>query len=93
MNRTFLFLICLFKFTEIFPWQIYPSKRALITLVSLNTNASYGFKKALNEPDVSSLLDTNPRECQTVHSSELNKVFFSTLDEFDCYVDPFSILR
>ena len=55
--------------------------------------ASYGFKKALNEPVVSSLLDTNPRECQTVHSSELNKVFFSTLDEFDCYVDPFSILR
>ena len=42
--------------------------------------ASYGFKKALNEPGVSYLLDTNPRECQTLHSSELNKVFFSNVN-------------
>ena len=55
--------------------------------------ASYGLKKALNEPTISSLTNTNPRECQTIHSSEINKVFFNTLDEFDCYVDPFSILK
>ncbi len=55
--------------------------------------ASYGVKKALNEPNLGSLVDSDPKECQTIHSSELNKVFFTTLDEFDCYVDPFSILK
>ena len=54
---------------------------------------SYGVKKAINEPVVKNMMDGNPRECETVHSSELNKVFFNTLDEFNCYVDPFSILK
>ena len=35
----------------------------------------------------------NLRECQTIHSSPLSKIFFDTLDEFDCYKDPFSILK
>ena len=54
---------------------------------------SYGLKKVLNEPSIGSLTNTNLRECQTLPSSELSKVFFNTLDEFDCYVDPFSILK
>ena len=55
--------------------------------------ASYGVKKAINDPNLSSLVDADPKECRTIHSSELNKIFFTTLDEFDCYVDPFSILK
>ena len=35
----------------------------------------------------------NPRECQTIHTSSLNEIFFNTLDEFDCFQDPFSILK
>ena len=35
----------------------------------------------------------NIRECQTIHSSPLSKIFFDTLDEFDCFQDPFSILK
>ena len=35
----------------------------------------------------------NVRECQTIHTSSLNKIFFDTLDEIDCLRDPFSILR
>ena len=35
----------------------------------------------------------NLRECQTIHSSSLSEVFFDTLDEFDCFKDPFSILK
>ena len=35
----------------------------------------------------------NVRECQTIHSSPLSKIFFDTLDEIDCFRDPFSILK
>ncbi len=35
----------------------------------------------------------NVRECQTIHSSPLSKIFFDTLDELDCFKDPFSILK
>ena len=35
----------------------------------------------------------NIRECQTIHTSSLNEIFFDTLDEIDCLRDPFSILR
>ena len=31
--------------------------------------------------------------CPTHHSSELNEIFFETIDHMDCYYDPFSILR
>ena len=33
------------------------------------------------------------REWQTIHTSSLNEIFFNTLDEIDCFQDPFSILR
>ena len=35
----------------------------------------------------------NERECQTIHTSSLNEIFFDTLDELDCFKDPFSILK
>ena len=31
--------------------------------------------------------------CPTHHSSELNEIFFETIDHMDCYYDPLSILR
>ena len=31
--------------------------------------------------------------CPTVHSSELNKIFFETIEHMDCYFDPMSIHR
>ena len=31
--------------------------------------------------------------CPTVHSSELNEIFFETIEHMDCYYDPMSILR
>ncbi len=58
---------------------------------------SYGLKKAFNQTStksiVNSLLDDDIRECQTIHSSLLNEIFFETLDGIDCYRDPFSIFR
>ena len=35
----------------------------------------------------------NLRECQTIHTSSLNEIFFDTLDEIECFQDPFSILK
>ena len=58
---------------------------------------SYGLKKTFNQTNtksiVNSLLDDDIRECQTIHSSLLNEIFFETLDGIDCYRDPFSIFR
>ena len=69
---------------------------------------SYGVKKATGQSlgeHVNSLLRKNSkidsyltqkenlRECQTIHTSSLNEIFFDTLDEFDCFQDPFSILK
>ena len=33
------------------------------------------------------------RICPSAHSAEINRVFFETLEEMDCYYDPLSILR
>ena len=69
---------------------------------------SYGVKKATGQSlgeHVNSLVrknykidsfltqKENLRECQTIHTSPLNEIFFDTLDEFDCFQDPFSILK
>jgi len=35
----------------------------------------------------------NENICPTVHTSELNKVFFETLEHLDCFYDPMSIYR
>ena len=62
-------------------------------------SASYGLKKVAGSSSsqilnsFETLADNSIRECRTEHSSELNQIFFQTLDEFDCYRDPFSILR
>ena len=31
--------------------------------------------------------------CPTIHSSELNQIFFETIEHMDCYFDPMSIYR
>ena len=31
--------------------------------------------------------------CPTHHSTELNQIFFETIEQIDCYYDPMSILR
>ena len=41
------------------------------------------------------LIDEVKREniCQTIHTSELNEIFFETLEHMDCVNDPMSIYR
>ena len=70
--------------------------------------ASYGIKKTTGKlptehvnlfvkkhKKINSFLykQNETRECQTIHTSSLNEIFFNTLDEIDCFQDPFSILR
>ena len=33
------------------------------------------------------------RICPTIHSAEINKIFFETIEEKGCHYDPLSILR
>jgi hypothetical protein len=35
----------------------------------------------------------NENICPTVHTSELNEMFFETLEHLDCFYDPMSIYR
>ena len=35
----------------------------------------------------------NENICSTVHTSELNAIFFETLEHMDCFYDPMSIYR
>jgi len=31
--------------------------------------------------------------CRTIHTAELNQIFFETIESMDCYYDPMSIYR
>tara|TARA_Y100000741_G_scaffold136370_1_gene102779 strand:- start:665 stop:976 length:312 start_codon:yes stop_codon:yes gene_type:complete len=58
---------------------------------------SYGIKKTLYQADtktmITSLVERDIRECQTIHSSDLSEIFFNTLDGINCYRDPFSVFK
>ncbi|HIF03726.1 MAG TPA: hypothetical protein EYQ84_10775 [Nitrospinaceae bacterium] len=84
------------------------AKSGSIIQTSASMAASYGIKQKTGKSPgehVNSLVrknykidsfltqKENPRECQTIHTSSLSEIFFNTLDEFDCFKDPFSILK
>ena len=54
--------------------------------------SSLAINKAKNEY-VESLNLNAELICPTHHSTELNEIFFETIDHMDCYYDPLSILR
>ena len=67
-----------------------------ITMATTGNVAKAGASLAASTTiDQSELIDENTkiRECRTLHSAELNEIFFTTLDEFDCVRNDFSILR
>ena len=84
------------------------AKSGSIIQTSASMAASYGIKQktgkspgeyinslARKNYGINSFLSKheNIRECQTIHTTSLNKMFFNTLDEIDCFRDPFSILK
>ncbi len=59
---------------------------------------SYGIKSTLGQSPSEIIFsfakkENSTRECQTFHSSNLNEIFFDTLDEIDCLRNPFSLLK
>ena len=73
------------------------AKSGSIVQTGSSLAASYGVKKTLKQINsktiITSLVDADIRECQTIHTSLLSEIFFDTLDGMDCYRDPFSIFR
>ena len=84
------------------------AKSGSIVSAGASAATAYGFKKTTGQSPgdyVNSLVrknykinsfmneKTNIKECQTLHTSTLNEIFFETLDEIDCFRDPFSILK
>ena len=85
-----------------------PAKSGSILQTGTAYATSYGVKKTTGQSPgeyiqtlvrknykIDSFLNQNEsvRECQTIHTSSLNEIFFQTLDEIDCFQDPFSILK
>ena len=60
----------------------------------LQSSASLSSSLAMNKlnQNYKKELDSE-KYCQTVHSSELNRIFFETIDSINCYYDPMSIYR
>ena len=84
------------------------AKSGSIVSTGASAATAYGFKKTTGQSPgeyVNSLVRKNYKinsfmnqkeniqECQTLHTSTLNEIFFETLDEIDCFRDPFSILN
>ena len=60
----------------------------------LQASASYASSSVMKKfkKDYTNELNVE-KICPTVHSSELNEIFFETIEHMDCYFDPMSIHR
>ena len=56
--------------------------------------ATYGFEKGFGAKPGEILSESSEvRKYEITHSSELNEIFFHTLDELGCVIDKSSLLR
>ena len=56
--------------------------------------ATYGFEKGFCAKPGEVLSESSKvRECEITHSSDLNQIFFHTMDELDCVIDKSTVLR
>ena len=74
--------------------MIGPSFTLIDTGSVLQATTSYGssYSAGIVRQSVTEELKAE-RICQTFHSSEINNIFFETIEETGCYYDPLSILR
>ena len=57
-------------------------------------STSFASSLAMNEAKKSLQAElSEAKYCQTYHSSELNEIFFETIDQSNCIYDPMSIYR
>ena len=105
---TLVFLNACAEYTALVGPSLTMAKSGSVVQTGTAYATSYGIKKATGQSPgeyiqtlvrknykIDSFLarKENLRECQTIHTSSLNEIFFDTLDEIDCLRDPFSILR
>ena len=92
---TLVFLNACAEYTALVGPSLTMAKSGSVVQTGTAYATSYGIKKTLGLSPTDSLLaqKENVRECQTIHTSSLNEIFFDTLDEIDCLRDPFSILK
>ena len=92
---TLVFLNACAEYTALVGPSITMAKSGSVVQTGTTFATSYGIKKTLGQSPINSFFarTENVRECQTIHTSSLNEIFFDTLDEIDCHRDPFSILK
>ena len=105
---TLVFLNACAEYTALVGPSLTMAKSGSVVQTGTAYATSYGIKKTLGQSPgeyiqtlvrknyrIDSLLTQkeNVRECQTFHTTILNEIFFNTLDEIDCFRDPFSILK
>ena len=73
--------------------MIGPSYTLIETGSVLQASTSLSSSLAMNNAKESIVDEINNDTCPVVHSAELNKIFFETLEHMDCFNDPMSIYR
>ena len=59
----------------------------------LRASTSLSSSLVMNNAKQSIVDEINNDTCPVVHSAEINKIFFETLEHMDCFNDPMSIYR
>ena len=74
--------------------MVGPSLTLVETGSILQATGSYSSSLAMNNVKQGIVDEINTEKiCPTVHSAEINQIFFETIEHMDCYYDPMSILR
>ena len=91
----FLILIGCAQYSSLVGPSYTFAKSGSILQAGNSVATSHMLKKTVsnNTYDTFNLHAQDQRMCETYHSSNLNEIFFETLDEISCYKDPFSILK
>tara|TARA_Y100000590_G_scaffold392919_1_gene470743 strand:+ start:178 stop:480 length:303 start_codon:yes stop_codon:yes gene_type:complete len=82
------------EYTSFLGPSITVAKTGSVTRAGSTLAASYGLEHGTGLSARSIVEESAElRECKVVHSAEINKIFFSTLDEIDCVKHDPSIFR
>ena len=74
--------------------SITVAKTGNVTRAGSTLAASYGVEYGTGISTKTLVNESSEiRECKTIHSAELNKIFFDTLDDLDCKRSDPTILR
>ena len=74
--------------------SITVAKTGNVTKAGSTLAASYGVEYGTGISTKTLVNESSEiRECKTIHSAELNKIFFDTLDDLDCKRSDPTILR